>query len=132
MRPAPKTVVKTFLIIHREGWTFFLMKRATSLKFPSRPRQLGALADDIGQRHAGADFVEKGFGQIHGYYLKPIHRRRKGERVYMIDIMHVLSFHLGKFQRLCPSFRFLYLIQKALLLNLCDLFMNVREINCFL
>ena len=47
---------------------------------PARARQLDPLADNIGQRHAGADFIQKSFGQRHRRYLQVFTPALQGAR----------------------------------------------------
>ena len=64
-----EVVVKSLLVVDREGRRLFLLKRRQPLEFPSRLFQLDAPTHDFRNRKPGAQFVEKLGREAHGVEL---------------------------------------------------------------
>ena len=56
--PEAETMEKALVLADREGRRFFLVERAQAGMLAPAPGQLDAPADHLGQRRAGADFIE--------------------------------------------------------------------------
>ena len=72
MGTATEAVKKSFLIVDREAWAFFVMKRTRGRKFPTATHQPQPTADHLGKRQAGAEFFEEGGRNRHSIAPPPI------------------------------------------------------------